>query len=435
MTIESMCAIMGTNKYFFCKVKEMERLIGHVDADAFYASVEVLHYPKLRGRPVAVGGEAEARHGIVLAKTYEAKRFGVKTGMALFEAKMLCPDLIVLPPRYDLYLRFSRLLREIASEYTNLIEPFGLDEFWCDVTGIHSIGSGEEFAKSIQRQVMFELGIPVSVGVSWNKIFAKVGSELHKPFGVAVITPENYRQVVWPLPAADLLGVGRAVEKKLAMYGVHSIGDIANTPVEVLQGWLKKWGLYLHMRANGQDDSLVAALGDEATIKSIGNSWTTPRDLENEQDCKIVFHGLSESVAERLRDLGLRCRTVQLALRDNQLFSFERQTTLPTATCLASELTATAMQLLRENYNWQKPLRSVGVRAAQLVTASEQIQLSFFADESKRMRREALEHTVDGIRRRFGHRSIDMAFLGLDKQLGNLDAKADHTIHPVGYFK
>lgn len=394
-----------------------------------------MHYPKLRGLPVAVGGDVEARHGIVLAKTYPAKKMGVRTGMALWEAKQACPGLVVLPPRYDLYLRFSRLLREIAGEYTSLLESFGLDEFWADVSDIApTLRSGKEIAEEIQERVSYELGISVSIGVSYCKIFAKLGSDLRKPHGLAVITPQNYRRRVWPLPAGDLLGVGRATQKKLASYGIHTIGDLANTPPEALHGWLHKWGLILHMFANGRDDSPVAAIGEEAAIKSIGNSWTTPRDLLNEQDCQIVFYGLSESVAERLRDLGLCGRTVQISLRDNQLYSFERQLTLPKATCLARELSAAAMQLLRDNYHWQQPLRSIGVRATQLVTANEQVQLSFFEDESKRLRWETLERTVDGIRGRFGHHAIDLAFMGLDKQLGALDAKGDHVIHPVGYF-
>jgi DNA polymerase-4 len=355
--------------------------------------------------------------------------------MAIWEAKRLCPDLIVLPPRYDLYLRFSRLLREIAGEYTDRIEPFGLDEFWAGVSDIApTLRDGKELAELIQKRVWYELGITVSIGVSFNKIFAKLGSDLRKPHGLAVITPENYKRLVWPLPAGNLLGVGRATEKKLASYSVHTIGDLANTPPSVLHNWLHKWGVVLHMFANGQDNSPVAAIGEEAAIKSIGNSWTTPRDLLNEQDCQIVFYGLSESVAERLRDLGLCGRTVQIHLRDNQLYSFERQLTLPKATCLARELSSAAMQLLGDNYDWHKPLRSIGVRATQLVTANEQVQLSFFEDETRRLRWETLERTMDGIRRRFGHHAIDLAMMGLDKQLGKLDAKQDHVIHPVGYF-
>ena len=413
----------------------VKRVIGHVDADSFYASVEILHHPKLRGLPVAVGGDVEARHGIVLAKSYEAKKFGVKTGNALWEAKQLCPDLVVLPPNYPLYLRFSRMLRELLSEYSPLVEPFGLDESWVDVTGTtHTFGSGPEVAKQIQRRAMYELGLPVSVGMSYNKIFSKLGSDMRKPMGLATISPENFKQLVWPLPAGDLLGVGRATTLKLRGYGIHSIGDIANTPKEVLHGWLGKWGLILHMFANGHDDSPVAALGEEAAIKSVGNSTTTPRDLENEQDCRIVFYNLAESVAERLRDLGLKGRTVQISLRDNTLVSFERQCTLLTPTNLARELTDAAMRLLRANYKWEKPLRSIGVRATQLVPEQENLQLSFFEDARARERWETIERTMDYIRGRFGHHSIDVALMGMDKKLGKADYKSEHVIHPVGYF-
>jgi DNA polymerase-4 len=409
----------------------MSRTIIHIDADAFYASVELLHNPALRGKPVAVGGDPEARHGIVLAKSQEAKRCGVKTGMALWQARQCCPGIVFLPPNFDQYLRFSRLLREIIGQYTDAIESFGLDECWADLS---ILGDGAYFAQRIRRQVKYELGITVSVGVSWNKIFAKLGSDQRKPDGQFIITHENYRQTVWPLPVEDLLGVGRATARKLHGLGLHTIGDIATIQPEILQSHLHKWGLYLHAFANGLDDSPVAPASHEREIKSVGNSWTTPRDLLNEQDCHIVFYGLAESVAERLRDLGLRGRTVQISLRDSELHSFERQLTLQKPTCLASELSAAAMQLLRTHYAWERPLRSIGVRAAQLVPAIEQAQLSFFEDEILRARRETIEYTMDGLRRRFGHHSIDVGLMGLDRKLGKLDAKADHTIHPVGYF-
>ena len=390
-----------------------------------------MHHPKLRGLPVAVGGDVEARHGIVLAKSYEAKRYGVKTGNAIWEARRLCPDLVVLPPNYPLYLRFSRLFRELLGEYSPQVEPFGLDESW--ICASHYT-NGEAVAREIQRRAMYELGLPVSIGVSWNKIFAKLGSDMHKPMGIAVITPENYKQLVWPLPAGDLLGIGRATTLKLRNYGIHSIGDVANTPPEALHSWLGKWGYILHMFANGRDDSPVAALGEEAAVKSIGNSTTTPRDLENEQDCRIVFYNLAESVAERLRDLGLKGRTVQISLRDNTLVSFERQCTLPAPTNLARELADAAMRLLRENYKWGKPLRSIGVRATQLVPEQADMQLSFFEDARARERWETLERTMDYIRGRFGHHSIDVALMGLDEKLGTADYKSEHVIHPVGFF-
>jgi len=283
---------------------------------------------------------------------------------------------------------------------------------------------------------MYELGLPVSIGVSYNKIFAKLGSDMNKPMGLAEITPENFREKVWPLPAGDLLGVGRATDLKLRKFGLRTIGDIANTPPDVLHGSLQlhKWGLILHMFAHGRDDSPVAALGEEAAIKSIGNSTTTPRDLENEQDCRIVFYNLAESVAERLRDLGLKGRTVQISLRDNSLFSFERQCTLSTPTNLARELADAAMRLLRENYKWDNPLRSVGVRATQLVPELAETQLSLFEDARARERWETIERTMDYIRGRYGHHAIDVALMGTDKKLGKADYKSEHVIHPVGYF-
>jgi len=414
----------------------MERVLAHCDQDCFYASVEILHHPLLRGKPVAVAGDVEARHGIILTKSYEAKRCGVKTAMAIWEAKRVCPDLIVLPPNYPLYLRFSRMFRELLAEYSELVEPFGLDEAWVDLT-ILSDGKlriGADIAAEINQRVHREMGITVSIGVSWNKIFAKLGSDLRKPNGLAAITPQNYKRLVWPLPASDLLGVGRATARKLESMGVHTIGDIAQAPPEALHGWLQKWGLILHMFANGQDNSLVTAVEHTPEIKSVGNSTTTPRDLENEQDAHIVFYNLAESVGERLRDLGLRGRTVQISLRDNTLLSFERQVTLPRATCLAREMTDSAMQLLRVHYNWQKPLRSIGIRATQLVPACEQVQLSFFEDEERRLRQEALEFAKDGIHRRFGYHSIGIGLMGLDRQLSALDAKSENTIGPVGYF-
>ncbi|MCL2530724.1 MAG: DNA polymerase IV [Oscillospiraceae bacterium] len=408
-----------------------KRTILHIDGDAFYASVELLHNPALRGKPMAVGGDVEARHGIVLAKSPEAKRCGVKTGMALWQARQCCPDIIFMPPNFEQYLRFSRLLREIIGEYTDLIESFGLDECWADLS---LLGDGEYFAQRTRRQVRHELGITVSVGVSWNKIFAKLGSDQRKPDGQFIITRENVKQTVWPLPAEDLLGVGRATTRKLHNLGLRTIGDIATTPPEILQSHLHKWGLYLHAFANGLDDSPVTPSSHERAIKSVGNSWTTPRDLLNEQDCHIVFTGLAESVAERLRELGLCGKVVQISLRDSELHSFERQLTLQKPTCLASELSAATMQLLRAHYDWQKPLRSIGLRAAQLVPAIEQVQLSLFDDEQSRLRQESIERTVDGLRRRFGHHAIAPGLMGIDRQLGRLNAKADHTIHPVGYF-
>lgn len=414
----------------------MERVILHSDINACYANIELLHRPELRGNPVAVGGDVEARHGIILAKDEIAKRFGVKTGMALWQARDVCPKLIVLPPRYELYIRFSRLVRSIYGEYTDQIESFGLDECWLDVSGsTHLFGDGKKIADSIRQRVKDELGITVSIGVAWNKVFAKLGSDLKKPDAVTVITKDDYKQKVWSLPAADLLYVGPATRKKLYDRGVYTIGDLARVEPQYLHDWFGKWGFVLSTFANGLDPSPVMQADEEAAVKSIGNSTTTPRDLKCDQDAKIIYFMLAESVAERMREQGFLCRTVQISLRDNGLYCFERQLKLPQPTCLASELCAVALKLLRQSYTWHKPLRSIGIRAADLVPEQAPWQLTLFEDESARLKQEKLERTVDGIRCRFGHYAINRAIVTMDNTLTNINPKEDHIIHPVGFFK
>ena len=413
------------------------RSVLHIDMNACYASIECLYDPSIRNLPVAVGGDVEARHGIILAKNQIAKRFGVKTGEALWQAKQKCPELHIVPPHFDRDLRFSRMAREIYADYTDLVEPFGLDEVWCDVTGTQKLRERgmEALANEIRERVKFELGITVSVGASWNKIFAKLGSDYKKPDAVTVFTPENYRDKVWPLPASDLLGVGRATERKLASRGIHTIGDIAAAPPSMLRGFLGKWGLILHDFAAGYDSSPVARAGDEAVIKSIGNSTTTPRDLCCDEDAGIVYWMLCESVAERMRESGFLCRGVQVHIRDNELASFERQLKLESPTCLASTLHEAAMRLLRENWDWHKPLRSIGVRATDLLPASTPVQCSIFEDSERQEKRERLERSVDDLRRRFGHYCVGRAVCVSDPTLRNISPKDEHVIHPVGYFK
>ena len=413
------------------------RSVLHIDMNACYASIECLYDPSIRNLPVAVGGDVEARHGIILAKNQIAKRFGVKTGEALWQAKQKCPELHIVPPHFDRYLRFSRMAREIYADYTDLVEPFGLDEVWCDVTGTQKLRERglEALANEIRERVKFELGITVSVGASWNKIFAKLGSDYKKPDAVTVFTPENYRDKVWPLPASDLLGVGRATERKLASRGIRTIGDIAAAPPSMLRGFLGKWGLILHDFAAGYDSSPVARAGDEAVIKSIGNSTTTPRDLCCDEDAGIVYWMLCESVAERMRESGFLCRGVQVHIRDNELASFERQLKLDSPTCLASTLHEAAMRLLRENWDWHKPLRSIGVRATDLLPASTPVQCSIFEDSERQEKRERLERSVDDLRRRFGHYCVGRAVCVSDPTLRNISPKDEHVIHPVGYFK
>ncbi|MCD8379130.1 MAG: DNA polymerase IV [Lachnospiraceae bacterium] len=413
----------------------MDRVILHSDMNNCYASIELLHHPKLRGHPIAVGGDPEARHGIVLAKDQIAKKAGVKTGMALWQARQVCPEIIFVPPHMDLYLRFSKLAREIYADYTDQQEPFGLDECWLDVTHSGSYkGDGMTIAKEISSRIKYELGVTVSIGVSWNKIFAKLGSDYKKPDAITAITKDNFHQIAWPLPVGDLLYVGRATQKKLNLYGIRTIGQLAQTDPELLHRWLGKMGLVLHMFANGEDQTPVAVEDYHAPIKSIGNSTTTPRDLVSDTDVKIIVYALAESVSARLRENNFKCRVVEISVRDSDLYSFTRQHKMSAPTDLTTEIAENAMKLFHDNYRWRKPIRSVGVRACDLVEADCPVQLDLFIDENKRERLHKMDMTVDVIRRRFGYESIQRGLMYQDRLLSKLNAKDDHTVHPRGYF-
>lgn len=412
-----------------------ERIILHSDCNCFYASVEQLHHPELRQKPLAVGGDPEARHGIVLTANYIAKKFGVKTGMALWQAKQVCPDIVFVPPRMDLYLRFSRMAHEIYSEYTDLYEPYGIDENWLDVSASATLkGDGLKIAKEISTRVKFELGITVSIGVSFNKIFAKLGSDYKKPDAITTMYKEEFKEKAWKLPASDLLYVGKSTDKKLRTLGIHTIGDIARTDEEILHSHLGKMGSILWGFANGYDDSPVKLEHTHAPIKSIGNSTTTFRDLVNDDDIKIVIYMLSESVAARLRENGFQCRTVEISIRDNELISFTRQMKVSHATNITGEIAQAAFSLFKANYNWRQPVRSIGVRGADLVSEGYYDQLDLFGNEMLREKCKKVDIAIDDIRRRFGYHSVQRGLMYKDQELSALDAKSEHTVHPHGYF-
>lgn len=413
----------------------MERIILHSDCNSFYASVECLHHPEIREKPVAVGGDIEQRHGIILAKNQLAKQFHVSTGEAIWRAKQKCPELIVLPPNFPLYLRFSRLARDIYLDYSNRVEPFGLDEAWLDITSSENQkDKGERTAHEIRKRIREELGITVSIGVSYNKIFAKLGSDYRKPDAVTMITKENYRQIAWPLPVSDLLYVGPATKRKLNGFGVHTIGELAQTPVEILRSKFGKIGDILWCFSNGLDSSPVADFQNQPVVKSIGNSTTAPRDLERDEDVKIILYVLADSVARRLREQGLKGRTIHFSVRDNSLFSFTRQKTLGFYTNLTEEIAGEALSLFREHYQWKRPVRSIGISVSDLEAGTICSQTSLFCDEVKREKMERLDNTVDRLKARFGTFAVQPAVLLKDRKLSGFDPKNDHIIHPVGYF-
>ena len=414
------------------------RSILHVDCNNFYASVECLYRPEIRGKPVAVAGDPEARHGIILAKNMIAKKLGVTTGEAIWEAKLKAPGLVLVPPDYAKYLRFSRMARAIYGEYTDQVESFGLDECWLDLTGSLPMFGKDPItiANEIRQRVKEQLGITVSVGVSFNKIFAKLGSDLKKPDATTVIPYDSFREIVWPLPVGDLLYVGPATQRKLALVAVNTIGDLARFDRELLRWKLGKWGEILHDFANGRDAAPVRCIGEAEQIKSVGNGITCHRDLTTDQDVLLVFQVLAESVAARLRDLDLNAKGVQIFLRDNNLVSCTRQKQMKLAVCSSSPLIETAMELFRSYWRWQRPLRGLGLSAINLVVGHNDLQLSLFDNSAGRiLQQEQLEKSIDWIRWRYGHDAILRASSLLDRQLTGFNPKENHTIHPYSYFR
>lgn len=405
-----------------------ERVILHSDLNNFYASVECLYHPEYRGKPLAVLGDPEARHGVVLAKNYEAKSHDVKTGDPMWMAKQKCPDIIFVPQHYDLYMKHSKL-----AEYTDKVEPYGLDECLLDVSGSSLLfGSGEDIANEIRRRVKSELGVSVSVGVSFNKIFAKLGSDMKKPDATTVIESKHFKEIVWPLPVKELLYVGRATHNKLRRKGIFTIGDLANTNPENLRFWLGKMGVVLWQFANGLDTSPVSNIGAKSMIKTVGNSTTAPRDLISNEDIKITLMVLSESVSARLREYGFICRTVQIGIRDNELNWIERQGKLEIPNRTAKSIFELAFSLFKKHTNG-KPIRSLSVRACDLEPI-DHIQLSLLPDVSQLQKQEELEAAMDNLRNRFGHFSVQKGLMLTDKELSRLDPKNDHIIHPMSFF-
>ena len=412
----------------------MEPIILHSDMNNFYASVEILYDPALQNKPVVVAGDEEARHGIVLAKNDLAKRFGIHTGQVLWEARQQCPDLVCVPAHYERYLHFSALARDIYISYTDQVEVFGLDECWLDVTGSTGLfGDGIAIADDIRARIRRELGLTVSVGVSYNKVFAKLGSDMKKPDATSVITQENFRETAWRLPVSDLLYVGPATTRKLAQFGIHTIGALAQADTGFLYSLLGKNGLMLHRFANGQDRSGVRRYYAAPPMKSIGNSTTAPRDLVSEDDVKITLLALCESVAARLREQRCVCTTVTVGIRTGDLSSFDRQLKLPRPTDSTSAIWEAAMDIFWRGHTSGQPVRSLSVKVSGLTPADEMVQLSMFPEEHKMQRRADLDRTIDRIRAKYGYFSIRRALTLLDPAL-DLDARGEHIIHPVGFL-
>ena len=385
------------------------RAILHSDMNSYYASVEMMLDPSLRGKAVAVCGSTETRHGIVLAKSELAKRAGVKTGMANREAQQCCPNLITVPPHYEQYIKYSALAHEIYGRYTDLIEPFGMDECWLDVTESSKCGDPLSIAEEIRKTTKEELGLTVSIGVSFTKIFAKLGSDMKKPDAITCITEDSYQSQVWPLKASELLGVGPATTKKLALRGVNTIGDIARCDCGLLRLWLGVNGLKLWEYANGMDNARVSSYGYTPPVKSISHGITCIADLENNTEVKSVLLTLAPRVSKQLREAKLQATGVQLYVRDKDLYSREFQCRLDYPTQSWKEMVERTMELFARRYSWDKPIRAVCIRAINLISAELPYQLDLFCDFEKRQKIEALERTIDDLHRRFGDESVFIA--------------------------
>lgn len=396
-----------------------ERVILHCDCNSFFASVESALNPELKNVPMAVCGNVENRHGIILAKNELAKKYGIKTAETVFSAKKKCPNLVLAEPHYNEYVRYSQKANAVYARYTDMIESFGIDESWLDVTASGIFGSGEEIAEKIRNDIKNELGITVSIGVSFNKIFAKLGSDYKKPDAVTVISRENYKNIVYPLPVSDLLFVGRKTDEQLRRLGIKTIGDLSLASKNILVAKLGKAGEMLSKYARGEDDSPVLPY-DINDSKSIGNGFTFKHDLVGRNECRTGINYLAEEIGTKLRLRGLKCATVQISIKDEYLRTIQRNAPQNPPTDISSEIADTAFAMLCREWPAEKPVRMITVTATNFVRSDMLAEQIDFFDEGKAEKRkkdEKKEVAVDEIRKRFGTDSIIKASV-IDNDLG-----------------
>lgn len=398
----------------------MERTILHCDLNCFFASVELLDHPELRHLPVAVCGDPGNRHGIILAKNEPAKAFGVQTAETIWQARRKCPDLLLLPPHHREYRRFSQIINALYQEYTDRVEPFGVDESWLDVTDVLHLfgGDGRTLADTLRRRVREELGLTISVGVSYNKVFAKLGSDYKKPDATTVITPRDMERMVWPLPVSAMLFVGHATQNTLEPYGVKTIGDLARFDPISLEALLGKLGRQLHEYANGLDREPVALVGAWTLPKSVGSGLTFSKNLTTWDEVKGGVALLADNVAMELRKNAMVCRTLQVTLRDPKFKDICRQRPLPLPSQFSRELSAAVLNLLRECWQPGSPIRALTVTAQNLqdqAEAWEQISLFRPSESPTRQRQAHLETAMDSIRAKYGKDAIN--FTGVPGKL------------------
>lgn len=389
-----------------------ERVVLHADCNSFFASVECKKRPELKEVPMAVAGDPESRHGIILAKNEKAKKFGVKTAETIWQARQKCPELVLVPPCYEDYTACSKQVNAIYQQYTDLCEPFGIDETFLDVTGsMHLFNKdGEGIAQELRERVKKEVGITISVGVSFNKVFAKLGSDYKKPDAVTVISRQNFREIVYPLAAGDMLNVGPKAEARLNAFGIYTIGQLGAARKDFLQSLFGKAGESMWRAANGLDDDPVHSIAEESIAKSVGQGVTFPRNLMGAHEISLGISMLAEKVAERLRNRELVCTGVQISIRDPQFKNISRQKALREPSCLYAEIYALAWELAQANWNMNQPVRAISVTALGIGRKGEiPVQGSLFADEKEHTRAEQLEQAVFTLRKKYGRQSIGRA--------------------------
>ena len=393
-------------------MKENLPVILHCDVNNFYASCECLFRPDLREKPVAVCGDPERRHGIILAKNNLAKACGVKTAETIWQAREKCPELVLLPPHFDTYLAYSRKIRAIYARYTDRIESFGLDECWLDVTQSRQLfGDGVEIAERIRREVREETGLTISVGVSFTKVFAKLGSDLKKPDAVTHIPPDRFRTILWKLPVSEMLYIGKKTAERLHALNLNTIGDLAKADPALLAEQFGVNGQRMQQSARGLDRDVIPLESQTRPVKSVGHGTTAARDLVCLRDIEEVLYHLAELTATRLRRYGLAGFTVCLQLRDNRLKTMNRQKKLPCPIETSGELAEYGLQLFRENYDFSTrlPLRTVTLSLTDLVSSRQGVQQTLFGEKSRD--RTALEQSVDRVREKFGYGAVTRAIL------------------------
>lgn len=402
-----------------------DRVILHCDCNSFFASVETALNPAYKNVPMAVCGSVEDRHGIVLAKNELAKKYGIVTAETVYSAKKKCPSLVIAEPHHKLYLEYSKRVNDIYKEYTDLIEPFGIDESWLDVTASRRLfGSGEEIADILRERVKREVGITISVGVSFNKVFAKLGSDYKKPDATTVISRENFKEIVYPLAPSEMLFVGKRTAEELTRMGIRTIGEVAALSPDLLRDRFGKMGEMLSLYARGEDNSPVTPIDEVRDAKSVGRGCTFRHDLVGYELSRIGIDCLSEEIGTVLRKNGQKCRTVTLAVKDEYLKVTSRQKSLDKPTDISGEIADAAFLILKENFRADKPIRTLTVTASSLVSASSAEQIDIFAEsqEESREKDRKREETIDKIRQKYGTTSILRGAV-MNNDIGVIDFK------------